>query len=143
MLCYDTYVLGNLTCTYVFTDVGLVSFEPEAKATKWRPSADWRRRLDDHFSGKSKLTDFDMAGTAFQKTVWRAIADIPRGETRTYTELAQIVGKPKAARAVASACAQNPLLFVIPCHRVVAKHGLGGYKYGTALKQQLLEQELC
>lgn len=82
-----------------------------------------------------------LTGTPFQRDVWRAICRIPYGETRTYTELAAMAGYPTAVRAVASACGANPLPYYIPCHRVVAVHGLGGYAFGTEVKQRLLNIE--
>jgi AraC family transcriptional regulator, regulatory protein of adaptative response / methylated-DNA-[protein]-cysteine methyltransferase len=84
----------------------------------------------------------DLIGTAFQKRVWDALMKIPRGETRSYSELAAALDAPKAARAVASACAHNRVAIVVPCHRVIRGDGsLGGYRWGLALKQQLLGRE--
>ncbi|MCX7783326.1 MAG: bifunctional DNA-binding transcriptional regulator/O6-methylguanine-DNA methyltransferase Ada [Meiothermus sp.] len=84
----------------------------------------------------------DLRGTAFQLKVWQALRQIPAGETRTYGELAGMVGDPKAVRAVASACGANPTALVVPCHRVVGRDGkLTGYRWGLKRKQQLLEQE--
>lgn len=84
----------------------------------------------------------DVQATAFQWQVWRALAAIPRGATRTYAEVAAAIGRPRAVRAVGRACATNPVAIAIPCHRVVpAAGGLGGYRWGVARKKQLLEQE--
>lgn len=84
----------------------------------------------------------DVQGTAFQWTVWKALQAIPAGETRTYAALASAIGRPTAARAVARACATNPVAVVVPCHRVVpAAGGTGGYRWGAARKQALLQQE--
>jgi O-6-methylguanine DNA methyltransferase len=82
-----------------------------------------------------------LQGTAFQKSVWRELKKIPRGQTRTYGEIAAAIGKPKAVRAVGSACGANPLPVFIPCHRVVAKTGLGGFGSGLPWKKLLLEME--
>lgn len=82
-----------------------------------------------------------LEGTAFQKDVWRAICRIPYGETRTYKELALMSGHPTAIRAVANACGANPLPYYIPCHRVVATHGPGGYSLGLDTKLRLLAHE--
>lgn len=79
--------------------------------------------------------------TPFQREVWRQISLIPKGETRTYGQLATAIGRPKAARAVGRACNQNPLPLIIPCHRVVAKGGLGGYAGGQEIKNYLLGRE--
>jgi AraC family transcriptional regulator, regulatory protein of adaptative response / methylated-DNA-[protein]-cysteine methyltransferase len=84
----------------------------------------------------------DLIGTAFQKRVWDALMKIPSGETRSYAEVAEALDAPKAARAVASACAHNRVAIVVPCHRVIRGDGsLGGYRWGLALKQQLLGRE--
>ncbi len=83
-----------------------------------------------------------MQATAFQWKVWRALQRIPYGETRAYAEVARSIGKPKAVRAVASACAKNPVCLVVPCHRVVPKAGgIGGYRWGAARKEALLKRE--
>lgn len=84
----------------------------------------------------------DIQGTAFQQRVWDALRRIPRGETRSYTQIAKQIGKPKAVRAVANACASNPVAVVVPCHRVVAKTGgPAGYRWGVKRKQALLRAE--
>jgi AraC family transcriptional regulator of adaptative response/methylated-DNA-[protein]-cysteine methyltransferase len=84
----------------------------------------------------------DIQATAFQRAVWQALQRIPAGQTVTYAELAARIGKPKAVRAVASACASNNVAVVIPCHRVVRSDGgLGGYRWGVKRKQELLRVE--
>ena len=84
----------------------------------------------------------DVRGTAFQQRVWRELQAIPRGETRTYTEVAEAIGSPRSVRAVAGACGANPLAVVVPCHRVVGKDGsLTGYRWGVERKRALLEAE--
>lgn len=84
----------------------------------------------------------DIRGTAFQQRVWRALREIPRGETRSYAEIARKIGRPKAVRAVANACASNPVAVVVPCHRVVQKNGsLAGYRWGVERKAALLRNE--
>ena len=84
----------------------------------------------------------DLRVTAFEQRVWRALQAIPRGETRSYSEVAAALGQPRAVRAVAGACARNPLAIVVPCHRVVGKTGqLTGYRWGIARKQKLLTLE--
>jgi AraC family transcriptional regulator of adaptative response/methylated-DNA-[protein]-cysteine methyltransferase len=84
----------------------------------------------------------DLRGTAFQLRVWQALRAIPRGETRSYSQLAQELGDPKATRAVARACATNRVALVVPCHRVVGASGsLTGYRWGVERKRQLLEAE--
>jgi AraC family transcriptional regulator of adaptative response/methylated-DNA-[protein]-cysteine methyltransferase len=84
----------------------------------------------------------DVRGTAFQQRVWTALTKIPAGETRTYTQLAVELGAPKGARAVARACASNPVAVAIPCHRVVRADGnLAGYRWGIERKRELLARE--
>lgn len=83
-----------------------------------------------------------VGGTEFQRKVWKALRGIPAGQTRTYTQVAHAVGHPQAVRAVASACAANPLAVLVPCHRVLRSDGgWGGYRWGVERKQQLLMQE--
>lgn len=84
----------------------------------------------------------DVRATAFQKKVWDALRTIPRGETRSYSEVARDIGDPHAVRAVARACASNPVAIAIPCHRVVRSDGdLAGYRWGITRKRKLLERE--
>ena len=84
----------------------------------------------------------DIRATAFQRRVWECLQKIPRGETRSYSAVAKKIGMPKATRAVARACATNPVAVAIPCHRVVRQDGeLGGYRWGIERKGQLLALE--
>ncbi len=84
----------------------------------------------------------DVGGTPFQQAVWQVLRAIPRGQVRSYAEVARAIGKPRAARAVARACAANPVAVLIPCHRVVRSDGqLGGYGWGVHRKRALLELE--
>ena len=99
----------------------------------------------DYLAGRaSRLGDIplDVAGTDFQRRVWRELQAIPRGSTRSYEDVARSMGRPTAARAVSRACATNPVSLIIPCHRVVRKGGdLGGYRWGIERKKRLLEAE--
>ncbi len=84
----------------------------------------------------------DVQATAFQQRVWRALTEIPQGETRTYSEIARSLGKPAAQRAVGRACATNPVSIVIPCHRAKRSDGgLAGYRWGVARKEALIAAE--
>lgn len=84
----------------------------------------------------------DVRATAFQKKVWDALRQIPSGQTRSYSEVARVIGDPKAVRAVARACSSNPVAVAVPCHRVVRSDGdLAGYRWGTDRKKKLLDQE--
>lgn len=88
------------------------------------------------------LPPLDLRASAFQWRVWQALTRIPAGETRSYSQIAAQIGAPRAARAVARACASNRLALVVPCHRVVREDGtLGGYRWGLARKRELLARE--
>jgi AraC family transcriptional regulator of adaptative response/methylated-DNA-[protein]-cysteine methyltransferase len=100
------------------------------------------RAVAERLRGQGDEVPVDLIGTAFQKKVWDALMKIPPGETRSYAQLATQLGQPRAARAVASACAHNRVAVVVPCHRVIRGDGsLGGYRWGLPLKQQLLQRE--
>jgi AraC family transcriptional regulator of adaptative response/methylated-DNA-[protein]-cysteine methyltransferase len=104
----------------------------------------WLGKVLDHLNGKSPRVDLplDVQATAFQWQVWEELQRIPLGATRSYQEIARAIGKPKAVRAVAGACAGNHLALIIPCHRVIREDkSLGGYKWGLRRKQELLERE--
>lgn len=111
------------------------------------PAAVWveqlRDELTDYFAGRGQGFSVSLApeGTPFQQLVWQALQTIPYGTTLTYGELAQRVGQPGASRAVGGANGRNPIAVIIPCHRVVASQGLGGYTGGVDLKRWLLEHE--
>ena len=107
-------------------------------------ASEWLKRLINDMNAGSTEASWPLAvkGTAFQQRVWAAIRCIPRGERRTYSELAHSLGCPKAVRAVANACASNVLAYAIPCHRVVRSDGgLGGYRWGIERKARLLQWE--
>ena len=112
-----------------------------------RPATPFERRvarqLREYFNGVRKDFDFPVRpeGSSFERKVWTELLKIPFGETRTYGEIAKKVGKPNAARAVGQANNKNPIPIAIPCHRVVANGGLGGYGGGLDLKKRLLELE--
>lgn len=100
------------------------------------------RAVAQTLGGKRETVAVDLIGTAFQKKVWDALMKIPSGQTRSYEQIAQQVGSPRGARAVAQACANNRVAVVVPCHRVVRGDGsLGGYRWGLPLKEQLLQRE--
>jgi len=99
-------------------------------------------RVRDPSRERSNDVPLDMAGSAFQLRVWKALQEIPAGERRSYGQVAAAIGRPSATRAVARACATNHLAVVVPCHRVVRSDGdLAGYKWGLERKRQLLEKE--
>jgi O-6-methylguanine DNA methyltransferase len=101
------------------------------------------RELTEYFSGRRRKFDllFTAEGTAFDKLVWKETLNIPYGEVRTYKEIASRIGKPDASRAVGGALKRNPIPILIPCHRVVASKGIGGYTPGLNYKIKLLELE--
>ena len=102
------------------------------------------RVLLEYLRGRSPHPDLpiDVRATAFQWRVWQQLRAIPYGETRTYREVAAAIGKPTATRAVARACATNPVALLIPCHRVIRTDGsMGGYRWGIPRKEALLKQE--
>jgi AraC family transcriptional regulator of adaptative response/methylated-DNA-[protein]-cysteine methyltransferase len=106
--------------------------------------SDWVRAIVQHLAGSNARLDLpmDVLATAFQRRVWEALRAIPLGATRTYSEVARSIGQPSAIRAVARACATNPVSIVVPCHRVVRTDGtLAGYRWGIERKQSLLERE--
>lgn len=97
-----------------------------------------------YLSGSLKQFSFSInpEGTAFQRLVWQALLQIPYGETRTYAQIAELIGNPRAARAVGAACNRNPIWIAIPCHRVVGSSGqLTGYAGGLDRKEELLKLE--
>lgn len=102
------------------------------------------KQLMEYFSAQRSSFDLPLApkGTVFQQNVWQALLEIPYGATRSYSEIAQVVGNSKACRAVGMANNKNPILIVIPCHRVIGKDGsLTGYGEGLPIKQFLLDLE--
>jgi AraC family transcriptional regulator of adaptative response/methylated-DNA-[protein]-cysteine methyltransferase len=116
----------------------------------------WREKLEHLIDGTNSDSDskrsakfdqhpslpLDIRATAFQRRVWETLQRIPRGETRSYSAVAKKIGMPKATRAVARACATNPVAVAIPCHRVIREDGdLGGYRWGIDRKEQLLAME--
>ena len=101
-------------------------------------------QIEEYFAGKRKKFAIPLAmhGTDFQMDVWRALQGIPYGETRSYKEIAALIGRPKAVRAVGMANHRNPISIIVPCHRVIGHNGaLVGYGAGLPIKQYLLELE--
>lgn len=106
--------------------------------------ARWVATIQDYLHGGQPHFDLplDVRATAFQRRVWQALQAIPYGSTRTYGQVAEAIGQPTAARAVARACATNPVALVVPCHRVVREDGsLSGYRWGIERKEALLALE--
>jgi AraC family transcriptional regulator of adaptative response/methylated-DNA-[protein]-cysteine methyltransferase len=104
----------------------------------------WVKEIVQRVEGKPPRIELplDLQATAFQRRVWQELQRIPAGTTRTYSQVAKALGNPKAVRAVARACATNPVSIVVPCHRVIREDGnLAGYRWGLSRKEQLLAQE--
>ena len=132
----------------------LVAFATGAAGGAREPLPDWQRddaafasatqQLEEYFAGERQTFELalDMTGTPFQRSVQAALRAIPYGETRSYSDIAAAIGRPKAVRAVGAANARNPLPIVVPCHRVVGKHGaLTGFGGGLPAKRHLLALE--
>ena len=129
--------------------VSALNFHRHSKGTKNVATPNARaakRQLSEYLAGKRRKFNLKVApqGTSFQRQVWAQLKKVPYGKTVSYKQLARAVGKPRAVRAVASACGANPIAIVIPCHRVIRSDGsLGGYFYGLKAKQALLDLEGC
>lgn len=100
-------------------------------------------QIDEYLAGKRTSFDLPLSigGTDFQKSVWEELRKIPYGRTASYRDIAERIGRPRAYRAVGNACNSNPLPLIIPCHRVTASNGIGGFGGGLALKKKLMEIE--
>jgi methylated-DNA-[protein]-cysteine S-methyltransferase len=149
--CTEATVVDGLTLRLDANDSGLrsIEFEPWRRLQGRRPgthpiAAEAVRQLRAYFAGKLRRFDIplDLQGTEFQLRVWRQLAAIPFGETRSYSQIAAAIGAPRAVRAVGAANGANPIPIVIPCHRVIGAAGtLVGYGGGLPLKKRLLELE--
>jgi methylated-DNA-[protein]-cysteine S-methyltransferase len=120
----------------------LAHARPPLTSAQHRHLEDGLGALRDYFLGRPpRLPRFDLRGSPFSRRVWRALLEIPWGDTCTYGEIAAAVDAPRAARAVGGASARNPVVILVPCHRVVAADGLGGYSGGLDVKRWLLAHE--
>lgn len=141
-----TLVMGDQGLQRIYFDTGDTSYD-------FVREKDWvknqkrgeiiKREIDEYLTGTLRGEHFscnlDLQGTNFQKQVWQELMKIPHGETRTYKEIAEKIGRPRAVRAVGTAIGKNPIPLIIPCHRVVASGGgLGGYAFGLGTKKRLL-----
>jgi AraC family transcriptional regulator of adaptative response/methylated-DNA-[protein]-cysteine methyltransferase len=115
---------------------------PKARIVRSRRATRFLMGVNAHLRGQEVKLPLDIRGTDFQLKVWTALQEIPLGSTRSYSEVAQMIGEPTAVRAVANACGSNPVPLIIPCHRVIRKDGsLGGYGLGITRKRALLTKE--
>ena len=144
------YDFGGLTLRLYEDGFGLCGVYPSGKGPDGFENAasplleKAAKELGEYFSGRRLWFDLPLSpqGTPFQLAVWRALREIPYGETRSYGEIAAAAGRPGAGRAVGAACGRNPLLIMVPCHRVIGKNGsLTGFACGLALKERLLRLE--
>lgn len=147
--------LGQMLVAWTDKGVCRLSFNEDAQALAVRfPAARLTEAGDDaatYVAGivagveapaTSAAIPVDVRGTAFQEAVWKALSEIPAGETRSYAQLAAAIGRHAAVRAVGSACGANPVAVLIPCHRALRSDGtLGGYAYGLGIKTELLKRE--
>jgi methylated-DNA-[protein]-cysteine S-methyltransferase len=126
------------------TDVNVISGDQNFETNETSLLKNAAQQLNDYLEGKRNSFDLPLnpKGTEFQKKVWAALCDIPYGETRSYKQIAECVGNPKACRAVGMANNKNPIMIFIPCHRVVGSDGsLTGYAGGLDMKEKLLSLE--
>jgi methylated-DNA-[protein]-cysteine S-methyltransferase len=147
----EVSVVDDLKLRLVATNAGIraVEFLPRPPAEGSRNDAheileEAASELRAYFAGRLRVfhMPLDMQGTDFQMDVWRQLRNIPYGETRSYAQIAEAIGRPKAIRAVGAANGSNPVAIVVPCHRVVGANGkLTGYGGGLPLKKRLLELE--
>ncbi|WP_312497934.1 methylated-DNA--[protein]-cysteine S-methyltransferase [Enterococcus sp.] len=149
--------INEETYEAVRTEKGYVYFGKEAAHEEWvkffpqavlhegnEINSKIELQLQRYFAGEAIAFDlpFDFVGTPFQQAVWQALTEIPYGQTISYSGLAQKIGRPEATRAVANAVGRNPLMILVPCHRVLGKNGrLTGYRGGLPTKQRLLTLE--
>lgn len=123
---------------------GRVRLEPHIRSDGHPLLLEAERQLEEYFAGKRQTFSLplDFRGTAFQQKVWQALLTIPFGQTRSYAEMAEMIGHPTAVRAVGAANGRNPLSIVAPCHRVIGSNGkLTGFAGGLAAKERLLALE--
>jgi len=155
---YGGHYMSNVYLDYYESPIGLAEIKcsdkgirsvkvVELKEHATNPNAivlEVKNQLDDYFKGRIKEFDLplDAIGTDFQKKVWKALLTIPYGVTTSYGEIAKLIGKPTASRAVGAANGKNPIWIIVPCHRVIGASGkLTGYAGGLDRKKWLLEKE--
>jgi methylated-DNA-[protein]-cysteine S-methyltransferase len=155
----ETFYFSRMTASpagplfVAVSEKGMVALEFDRGQTptlpgRWEPGPEATReqveQLEQYFAGERRQFNFplDLRGTPFQLKCWRALLEIPYGETRTYADIARAVGQPRGFRAVGLANNRNPVAIVVPCHRVIASDGtLCGYGGGLDVKRKLLELE--
>ena len=140
--------IGILKITAEEEHITGLSLEPQGRLQRGAPTPllqEACRQLAEYFSGKRTTFDLQIKytkGTLFQHSVWNALRNIPYGEIRSYEDIAVAIGNPKAVRAIGQANHNNPMLLLVPCHRVINKNGtIGGFGCGVEVKKQLLQLE--
>jgi len=143
--------VGPLCAAATSQGVAWLAFDgagPDEREVPIDPAQPWLARLSRELErywrdGQRRFeVPLDLQGTDFQRAVWQALTEIPSGQTRSYADIAQRIGRPKAVRAVGAANGANPVAIVVPCHRVIGRDGtLTGYAGGLARKQLLLQHE--
>ena len=149
-------VVGNLLVAYTEHAIRMIDISdnvdflkdrirsefPESEKVEISGNLELKKGIEAFISGEDVKFNLRVDGTPFELEVWSALLDVPYGQTVSYSEIAKRIGKPRAVRAVANACAKNPIPLVIPCHRIIRKSGgLGGYGPGIEKKIALLEIE--
>jgi len=138
----EEYVTGLSLCTEEVLNVAKMQEGEDACYPLLKETC---RQLTEYFSGTRTTFDLPIkyvSGTPFQHSVWNALRSIPYGETRSYEDIAVAIGNPKAVRAIGQANTRNPILLLVPCHRVINKNGsIGGFGCGVEVKKQLLQLE--
>ena len=149
-------VVGNLLVAYTEHAIRMIDISDNVSFLKDRIRSEFpgsekveisgnlelKKGIEAFISGEDVKFNLRVDGTPFELEVWSALLDVPYGQTVSYSEIAKRIGKPRAVRAVANACAKNPIPLIIPCHRIIRKSGgLGGYGFGIEKKIALLEIE--
>lgn len=138
--------IGNIKIEECNGEIIRITYSEEAPVTSVNKVLQIaEKQLAEYFAGVRREFDLPLnpKGTEFQHKVWNALKEIPYGETRTYKQIAENIGKPTACRAVGMANNKNPIMIVVPCHRVVGSNGsLTGYAFGVDMKEKLLKLEL-
>ena len=148
MLYLSTINSGNLNILIVAMEDFIIEISfgklRDKSLTENATTIECKRQIEEYLNGTRKSFDIKhyYQGSEFQEKVWQALSTIPYGETFTYKQIAEMIGSPKAVRAVGNACNSNPLAILIPCHRVISSNGsLSSYAGGQEIKKMLLELE--
>lgn len=140
-LLFDDHTLISLIFA-TNVDEAMMDFECRLPLEEIKMNERKAKELGEMIFVQGKSPAISFTGTDFQQKVWNALLKIPSGATTTYAEIADMIGKPKAVRAVGTAIGKNPIAYLVPCHRVLrADGGIGGYRWGKEMKQRILASE--